>query len=835
MRQVWFENLRIPVRILLLVAPALAATICVAGLFAVNMRRDATALERAADIAAASTDITALVHELQNEQVLTLLSIADRGAAPRDLAPQRRATTTTLKQFQARSETIETEPGSRLGLVRSYARSQLMRLPGVRYRADDGTVKVNEVTAVYGGAIGSLLAVLLEQGGEMQSPAISRSALAHYDFMMAIEAAGMESAVGALGFGARRFTPELHERFFRLKDEQDGALRLFATFAADSERAILSAALTDPANEAIDPLRRLARDGGLRGAMQGVGGTVWWDGAGRRLDRLHTAAAELARHIEEQARVEARRARVWFVAWLCGSVIAVAGLAGLAVATGRSLSRPLHRITRTMTALAGGDLRVELSDQRRRDEIGAMARAVEVFRNDAVVRHQREAQIAHMTRHDLLTGLPNRATFCEKVEHALALAGRGGVAAIMCLELEGLKETADTLGDAACDRLVCGVAQRLQTCLRETDAVARFGAGEFGAVQIDLARPDDAAGLARRLLDVVGAPLPLDTAVAMPRISIGIALCPLDGTDSARLLRNADAALQQAKADGGNTYRFFEPDMQRRLETRRQIEADLVRAFAEGGLELLYQPFAETATGAIRGFEALVRLRRATGEQISPVDFIPVAEETGLILQLGEWVLTRACRDAMTWPVAVPVAVNLSVIQFRDPELADKVAATLAATGLPASRLELEITESVFLRDDERTLAVLHRLRDMGIRIAMDDFGTGFSSLGYLRSFPFDKIKIDRSFVRELGTRDGADAIVRAIVTLGMSLGMTVIAEGVETADQQERLRVEGCALVQGYLFGRPAPSTEAIAKLNRQAAACQPNPARGTAAALVR
>ena len=425
---------------------------------------------------------------------------------------------------------------------------------------------------------------------------------------------------------------------------------------------------------------------------------------------------------------------------------------------------------------------------------------------DVTERRRSQERLSHMARHDALTGLPNRMLLREHMEHALARVRRGGAAAVLCLDLDGFKGVNDTLGHPAGDELLRLVARRLKDCTREADLVARLGGDEFAIVQESADQPADAAALAGRLVEALRAPFDLRG----QRVEIGtsIGVVPADGAASTpdELLRSADIALYRAKADGRGTWRFFEPGMDVEMQARRALELDLRRALAEGQFELHYQPLVEADGRALAGFEALVRWRHPERGMVSPAEFIPLAEETGLIRPMGAWVLARACADAARWPEHVKVAVNLSPVQFAKGDLVGEVERALAASGLPAHRLELEITESVLLQDNAGTLGVLHRLRALGVSIAMDDFGTGYSSLSYLRSFPFDKIKVDQSFVRDLGRGKGSVEIVRAVVGLGQALGMCVLAEGVETPEQLAVLRDEGCDEVQGYLFSKPRP-----------------------------
>jgi diguanylate cyclase (GGDEF)-like protein len=436
---------------------------------------------------------------------------------------------------------------------------------------------------------------------------------------------------------------------------------------------------------------------------------------------------------------------------------------------------------------------------------------------DVTERRQAEARIAFMARHDALTGLPNRVMFSERIEQALAQLGRtSGAFAVIFLDLDNFKQVNDTLGHPVGDALLCAVAERLQACVREVDTVARLGGDEFAIVQSGVHQPEDAAVLARRIVEVVSAPYDLEGHRLTIGISVGISVAPGDGTACAKLLKNADVALYRAKMDGRGTWRFFEAEMDARLQARRVLELDLREALASNAFDLYYQPLYDLEHNRISGFEALLRWPHATRGFISPAEFIPVAEEIGLIDTLGEWVVHRACNEAMRWPGDVKVAVNVSPAQFKTTRLERVVTQALAASGLSANRLELEITESVLLANNAATLAMLHALRKAGVRISLDDFGTGYSSLSYLRSFPFDKIKIDQSFIRDVEATDGASLIVRAIIDLSSSLGMRSTAEGVETEEQLARLRMEGCNEVQGYLFSRPVPAREVPGLLKR-------------------
>ncbi|HTQ82805.1 MAG TPA: EAL domain-containing protein, partial [Pseudolabrys sp.] len=363
---------------------------------------------------------------------------------------------------------------------------------------------------------------------------------------------------------------------------------------------------------------------------------------------------------------------------------------------------------------------------------------------DVTERQQAEAKIMHMARHDALTNLPNRLLFREKMEHALK---RGERLAVLFIDLDRFKSVNDTLGHPVGDALLCAVTQRLQVAVRGTDTVARLGGDEFAIIQMG-GRPTDATELAGRLIESISEPFDVFGHQVVIGTSLGIAMAPTDGAEPDQLLRNADMALYRAKAEGRGTYHFFQPEMDAQMQARRSLELDLRKALTAGEFELYYQPLIDLASDKISGFEALVRWNHPERGLIGPDDFIPVAEEIGLIVPIGEWVLKQACRDAVTWPGKLTVAVNLSAVQFRHPSLALSVVSALNAAGLAAARLELEITETVLLQDNRAVLNLLHQIRELGVRISMDDFGTGYSSLSYLRSFPFDKIKIDRSFIR---------------------------------------------------------------------------------------
>ena len=425
---------------------------------------------------------------------------------------------------------------------------------------------------------------------------------------------------------------------------------------------------------------------------------------------------------------------------------------------------------------------------------------------DITERRAAEARTAYLAHYDLLTDLPNRSLFQQTLQNAIAEARNGIRRAVLYLDLDKFKAVNDTLGHSIGDALLRLVAMRIRRCLRDTDMVARLGGDEFAIVQSGVHSPLDVASLATRLGEEFELPFDIDGNVVTTGVSIGIALTPDDSSDAEQLLKQADLALYQAKSDGRGRYRFFEPEMDRIVWERRRMEIELRQALSAGQLEVQYQPLVLVAGRHVAGFEALLRWRHPECGLVPPASFIPLAEELGLIVPIGAWVIEQACREAMTWPVHVKVAVNLSPIQVLHPSLLNTVASALQASGLAPERLELEITETVMLHDTEDTLRVLRQLRDLGVAIAMDDFGTGYSSLSYLRRFPFDKVKIDRSFVEGLGDDPDCTSIVRAVVGLCRGLNIVTLAEGVETEKQMALLEHEHCCEAQGYLFGRATP-----------------------------
>lgn len=428
---------------------------------------------------------------------------------------------------------------------------------------------------------------------------------------------------------------------------------------------------------------------------------------------------------------------------------------------------------------------------------------------DITERQRSEERIAHMARHDALTDLPNRILLRERLDHELKRVKRGECVAVLCLDLDQFKSVNDALGHAVGDELLKLVGERLIGCTRELDTVARLGGDEFAIIMTQMQQPTDAAVLSKRIRDSITRPYQIDGHQIVTDISIGISVAPDDTIESDPLLRNADMALYGAKADGRGTFRFFESDMNTRMRARRELEMDLRKALADEEFELHYQPLVNLQTNDVNAFEALLRWNHPTRGMISPADFIPIAEETRLIVPLGEWVLKTACEEAVGWPDHIKVAVNLSPAQLNNRNLLNSVKAVLEQSGLPPHKLQLEITESVLLQNTFATLATLHELRKMGVQVALDDFGTGYSSLSYLRSFPFDKIKIDRSFIQDLCTSTEPLAIVRAVAGLAKCLNMISTAEGVETQQQLELLQTMGFTEMQGYLFSRAKPAKE--------------------------
>jgi diguanylate cyclase (GGDEF)-like protein/PAS domain S-box-containing protein len=488
-----------------------------------------------------------------------------------------------------------------------------------------------------------------------------------------------------------------------------------------------------------------------------------------------------------------------------------------------SMDTAQHRSERLRPITAASDAIYELRDGR----VVAVSRRP--MRNggwvatheDITERRRDEARIAYLAHHDVLTDLPNRALLHERMEEAIAGMRDGGRRmAILMLDLDRFKEVNDTLGHPIGDALLKSVTARLRACVRESDTIARLGGDEFAILQRVSDPFTESTALAKRIQEEISAPFDIQGHNVVIGTSIGIVIAPENGSTSDELMKNADLALYRAKSEGRGTHRFFEPEMDRRMQVRRKLERDLRDALANGEFALHYQPLINTERNQICGFEALLRWTHPERGKVAPADFIPLAEETGLIVPIGEWVLRQACKDAATWPDDLKVAVNVSVAQFRSRNLVEFVIRTLAAAGLDPQRLELEITETVMLQDEQDAFEILTQLHAIGVRIALDDFGTGYSSLSNLRKFPFDKIKIDRSFLNDLSVANvDAVAVVRSIAQLGASLGMSTTAEGVETEDQMEQVRAEGCTEMQGFYLGRPMPAKDVTTLLSKMEA----------------
>ncbi|MBB5373310.1 putative bifunctional diguanylate cyclase/phosphodiesterase [Acidocella aromatica] len=445
--------------------------------------------------------------------------------------------------------------------------------------------------------------------------------------------------------------------------------------------------------------------------------------------------------------------------------------------------------------------------------------------SDITGQRRQQEQISFLARHDSLTKLPNRVLFSETLHESCERCENTGIA-LLCLDLDNFKIVNDTLGHATGDALLVAVAERLRGCIREFDMATRLGGDEFATILVT-DKPEEALAVARRIIERMTRPFQFDGQIVKVGISIGVAMAPRDGKTPTKLMKNADLALYRAKEEGRGTVRFYDPEMDERVRERRALQSALHRALAQGEFRLDYQPVIDLATRRIAGAEALIRWQHPERGLLPPSAFIPLAEDSGFIREIGEWVLHEACTTAAAWPEPAAIAVNLSPLQFRDPKLATRVSDALASSRLAPGRLEVEIVESVMLDTDPVVEQTLRGLRAQGVRIALDDFGTGYSSLSYLRRFPFDKLKIDRSFIRDLGQTQDASAIILAIIGLAQRMNMVVTAEGVETTEQATLLSSFGCAQAQGYLFHRPM-SSEAFSRLLAQN---PPHPARPPAA----
>jgi diguanylate cyclase (GGDEF)-like protein len=488
-----------------------------------------------------------------------------------------------------------------------------------------------------------------------------------------------------------------------------------------------------------------------------------------------------------------------------------------AVALARVNTQISRRRAEQQVALANEELRRANEDLERRVEerTHRLIDANQRLKEEIADREELQAKSQYLAYHDSLTGLGNRLLFKEQLDEALRdVSVAPHPLAVLFLDLDGFKAVNDTLGHSVGDLLLKSIAAKLRDLLPATDRIARLGGDEFAILQISSPQPTSSTHLAERIIEIVACPHNIDGHEVTVGASIGIAIARPGEMSTENLLKSADLAMYSAKSEGRGTYRIFDPQMDAILQTRRSLERDMRTSLAQGGFELYYQPLVNLQTKRVTAFEALMRWHHKERGSVPPSEFIPVAEDMGLIVQLGEWALRQACMEAANWPDDIRVSVNLSPLQFSKGNLVSTVVSALAASGVAASRLELEITESVLLEKTERNIAILNQLRELGIRISMDDFGTGYSSIGYLRSFPFDKIKIDQSFVRDLLVDDGSLAIVRAIASLGVSFGMTTTAEGVETEEQMRCLNLEGCVEVQGYLYSKPVPTSEIAAVL---------------------
>ncbi len=498
--------------------------------------------------------------------------------------------------------------------------------------------------------------------------------------------------------------------------------------------------------------------------------------------------------------------------WLLGllGIVGVTATVVLGWIVARGVTRPIAKLDAAAQRVSEGHHAfVEVRSQ---DEVGRLATS---FNRMIEAIDDRERRITHIALHDILTDLPNRKLFAEQLDSALARADADKRIAVCYLDLDNFKLINDTSGHAVGDAVLKAVAKRLSKFMPGA-LVSRQGGDEFAVMIPDIGADEDMLSHAERLFRCFGEPIDVDGQTIPIEASIGIAYSPDDGTNAETLIKNADLALYRAKQEGKAGYQFFEQAMDDAARRRRQLELDLRIAINQGQFELYFQPLYSLSEEKLVGFEALLRWHHPERGLVPPLEFIPLAEETGLIIPIGEWVVREACRQAANWPDRLRVAVNISSIQFKSANLQNAILQALAQSGLEPGLLEIEITESVFIADVEQTLDLLHRLRSLGVRIALDDFGTGYSSLSYLRSFPFDKIKIDRSFVSDLGKGAGAGAIIRAITTLAGALGMETLAEGVELEDQIESLRREGCQQVQGFWFSRPVPAGEVLGIVTR-------------------
>jgi diguanylate cyclase (GGDEF)-like protein len=519
-----------------------------------------------------------------------------------------------------------------------------------------------------------------------------------------------------------------------------------------------------------------------------------------------------------------------------GSVLALSAICALLAWILSRVTRPIRNMTAAMDRLSAGEFETEIPALDRRDEIGAMARALAVFKENSIERQRLEfltsklqqttdelrrnhEKVEFLAHHDTLTGLANRVELRNKIDQSSAELRQNGVPfCILILDLDRFKEVNDTLGHPAGDALLKTVAQRLTRELRKDDVLARLGGDEFAIIQGPpraaaerRVHPNDlrhgATELAARIIKVLAEPFDLNGTTVFIGCSIGISCAPADGTEAEDLMKKADLALYKAKSAGRNCFFQFDAEMIMDSDERHRLEADMRNGIVRGEFELVYQPVVDIRTRKISCAEALLRWRHPVHGLMLPARFMPIAESTGLIVGLGEWVLRQACRDAAQWPEHVKVAVNLSAVQCRSVNLPDSIRSALDDAGLPPRRLEIEVTETVLIDKQSGYLDLLNRLQSIGISVALDDFGAGYSALSHLILFPFDKIKIDQSFTQHITDRADCAAIVNSILALGRSLGMVTIVEGVETSGQLETIRAAGASLAQGYLFSKPMPA----------------------------
>ena len=602
------------------------------------------------------------------------------------------------------------------------------------------------------------------------------------------------------------------QQITRLENVGHLMLRLSANQAQISEllagaveRKFDEEAVFERGRQAIDAVRAIAKQyGELR---------PWFENDDEALSVYTAAAGELG----------AYRASLFSVVDLCTVNIQLAPVEMLKASSSYvRITNYMNNVVNLTNERVAAELERMQSESRRASRYllasGSAALLALMFGSAMFYRDMRRAEIAldrgkeqiqHLAHHDTLTGLPNRALFSLELERALARVGRGERIALLYLDLDHFKRVNDMFGHSTGDELLRQVAGRLRDCVRTTDVIARLGGDEFAVLQTSLSRLSDTVMLAERIDQALKPAFSLGGHRASIGVSIGIAIAPEDTSDREQLVKNADLALYDAKAHARGSHSFYREEFDIRTRARHRIESDLRVALSEEQFELYYQPIVDLQSGEIKCCEALLRWHHPTRGIVSPAEFIPIAEECGLIGALGEWALRQACVAAAGWPRQIAVAVNLSAAQVKPETLALQVLAALGASGLAPSRLELEVTESVLMQDTFETLATLHRLRELGVRVAMDDFGTGYSSLSYLRTFPFDKIKIDKSFIEHICDKEDCASIVQAVAAMAQRLGMTTVAEGVETDDRRRKVRELGCSEIQGYLISRPRPAGE--------------------------